>query len=290
MSIRKWVSLGILYVVLVFAGYSVLAGENPLVSNEVGHEEHSNEEASENESENHENHNDEANHEEDESMKQEHEHGHEHQVESEVKTNVAYESNEIVITLEDDTGAAPQLAVEHDKEMHFILISNDLEQYHHLHPEKEKEGTFLANQDLDEGTYQAFIDIMPENKAYQATANAIQVGEVETAKAKINADEDWTKEIDGKTVTLKEVEIQAGNEITFEFDTHGNQPETYLGALGHVVIVDEEIQQFIHVHPASNDTTAFNTQFSEAGMYKVWAEFKFDNEVHVYPFVIEVVE
>jgi hypothetical protein len=288
MSIRKWVSLGVLYVVLVFAGYGVLAGENPLVSSEDGHEEHRNEESSENESEDHDNHNDEANQEEGETM--EHEHGHEHKVESEVKTSVAYENNEIVITLEDETGAAPELAVEHDKEMHFIIISNDLEAYYHVHPEKEKEGSFSANQPLGEGTYQAFVDIAPKNKDYQAAPNPIQVGTVETAKAKLTSGDDWTKEIDGKTVTLKDVEIKAGNEVTFEFDTHGNEPETYLGALGHVVIVDEEIRQFIHVHPASNDTTAFNTHFSEPGFYKVWAEFKFDNEIHVYPFVIEVVE
>lgn len=178
----------------------------------------------------------------------------------------------------------------HEKEMHFILISNDLEEYYHLHPEKEEEGRFRVNQALEDGTYQAFVDIVPETKAYTPAPNLLQVGTEETAKAHLHADNEWTKEVEGKTVTLEEVEAIAGEEVPLNFDMHGEQPETHLGALGHVVIVDEGAEEYIHVHPASEDSTTFNAHFTEPGMYKVWAEFKFDGEIHVYPFVLEVKE
>lgn len=298
MSVKKLVSLGIVYVVIVFAGYSVITGNNPLASGEMehdehsdeenGHEEHEGDEASEEETTEHDDHNTESNQEEDEDM--DHEHGHEHESESEVKTDVSYDNEELIISLEDDTGAAPELAIEHEKEMHFILISNDLEEYYHLHPEKEEEGRFRVNQALEDGTYQAFVDIVPENKAYTPAPNLLQVGTEETAKAHLHADNEWTKEVEGKTVTLEEVEEIAGEEVPLNFDMHGEQPETHLGALGHVVIVDEGAEEYIHVHPASEDSTTFNAHFTEPGMYKVWAEFKFDGEIHVYPFVLEVKE
>ncbi|WP_226861153.1 hypothetical protein [Staphylococcus cohnii] len=298
MSVKKLVSLGIVYVVIVFAGYSVITGNNPLASGEMehdehsdeenGHEEHEGDEASEEETTEHDDHNTESNQEEDEDM--DHEHGHEHESESEVKTDVSYDNEELIISLEDDTGAAPELAIEHEKEMHFILISNDLEEYYHLHPEKEEEGRFRVNQALEDGTYQAFVDIVPENKAYTPAPNLLQVGTEETAKAHLHADNEWTKEVEGKTVTLEEVEAIAGEEVPLNFDMHGEQPETHLGALGHVVIVDEGAEEYIHVHPASEDSTTFNAHFTEPGMYKVWAEFKFDGEIHVYPFVLEVKE
>lgn len=44
MSIKTWVTIGIVYVVLVFAGYTVFTGNNPFESGEMEHDEHANEE------------------------------------------------------------------------------------------------------------------------------------------------------------------------------------------------------------------------------------------------------
>ncbi|WP_042144333.1 hypothetical protein [Paucisalibacillus sp. EB02] len=223
-------------------------------------------------------------------MDHSHHHNHDHHVESEVKTNVTYNDGKIFIKLKDNTGAIPELAFEHEAKMHFIMVSNNLEEYYHLHPEQEQEGTYAVSQSLNDGTYQAFVDITPVNKAYQISPNPVQVGTSETDKASLESEDNWIKEIDGKTVTLEDVIARVGDEVPLVFDLHGETPDHYLGALGHVVILDEGVEQYIHVHPASDDTTTFNAYFSKPGMYKIWAEFKFDNNVHVYSFIIEVAE
>lgn len=112
----------------------------------------------------------------------------------------------------------------------------------------------------------------------------------ETDKVSLESEDKWTKEIDGKTVTLEDVNAAVEEEVPLVFDTHGEKPDPHLGALGHVVIVDEEVEQYIHVHPASEDTTTFNAHFSKPGKYKIWAEFKFGDNVNVYPFFLEVKE
>src|SRR5699024_1062500 len=95
-----------------------------------------------------------------------HEHHHAHEnVESEVNTKVTYDNGKVFIKVEDSMGNPPELSVQHEKEMHFMIVSNDLEKYYHLHPTKEQQGLYVVNQELDEGTYQAFVDIAPENKA-----------------------------------------------------------------------------------------------------------------------------
>lgn len=66
------------------------------------------------------------------------------------------------------------------------------------------------------------------------------------------------------------------------------KPEPHLGALGHVVVLDEDGEKYIHVHPVADDKTVFDTKFEKPGIYKIWAEFKFEGQVNVYPFVIEV--
>ncbi|WP_040980566.1 MULTISPECIES: hypothetical protein [Oceanobacillus] len=219
-----------------------------------------------------------------------HHHHHNHQGESEVKANVTYNDEVVSIELEDQEGAAPKLAIEHEKEMHFIMVSNDLEEYYHLHPEKQKDGLYTVNQSLNDGTYQAFVDIVPEGKAYQPVPNTVQVGTNETGKANLESEDNWTKEMDGYTVTLEDVEAKVGEEVPLIFDAHGETPDPYLGALGHVVILDENAEQYIHVHPDSDDTTTFSAHFPEPGMYKIWGEFKFGDDVHIYSFIIEVTE
>ncbi len=43
MSIKKWVSLGIIYVAAVFAVFAIITGQNPLASGEMEHDEHTGE-------------------------------------------------------------------------------------------------------------------------------------------------------------------------------------------------------------------------------------------------------
>ncbi|MGP9043488.1 hypothetical protein [Cytobacillus kochii] len=274
MSIKKWVSLGSVYLILVILAYSLITGNNPFQSGELDHNHETSEVQKEEETMEHRQHN----------------HHHDHQVESELNTNVTYNDGRVFIKLEADNGNPPKLAKEHEKEIHFIIVSNDLEAYYHLHPDKEQQGSYVVNQELSDGTYQAFVDITPENKAYQVVPNPVQIGTNETDKVSLESEDKWTKEIDGKTVTLEDVNAAVEEEVPLVFDTHGEKPDPHLGALGHVVIVDEEVEQYIHVHPASEDTTTFNAHFSKPGKYKIWAEFKFGDNVNVYPFFLEVKE
>ena len=80
------------------------------------------------------------------------------------------------------------------------------------------------------------------------------------------------------------------NRIELKFKIKNAIPDPYLGALGHVVIIDEQAEKFIHVHPISNNETIFETQFEKAGIYKLWAEFKFGQDIIAFPYVFSVTE
>lgn len=223
-----------------------------------------------------------------------HEHG-DHQAEgtgmqNEVTPDISYANGELAIELKADNGSVPQLEINHEKYMHLIVVSADLQQYKHLHPEKKAEGSYVQSIELADGAYKVFVDIKPKDLRYAVQPLNLQIGTASDQQQanKLVADSEFSRTVDGKTIELKQQAFEAGQDITLEFDTQGVVPQPYLGALGHVVILDEQGERFIHVHPASEDKTSFATQFSQAGMYKLWAEFKFDDVVHVYPFVIEV--
>ncbi|MED4754531.1 hypothetical protein [Brevibacillus choshinensis] len=72
--------------------------------------------------------------------------------------------------------------------------------------------------------------------------------------------------------------------VTFDLDKTNLTP--YLGALGHVVILNESAQQYLHVHPAHQEEPIFETQFEQPGLYKIWAEFKQNGKVREFPLIV----
>ncbi|MGE7902834.1 hypothetical protein ACQKNS_00295 [Peribacillus sp. NPDC094092] len=210
--------------------------------------------------------------------------------ESEVVTNVKYEKGIITIDVKDKKQNSPNLEISHEKIMHLIIVSADLEDYYHLHPEEKGNGVYTLNFDLPENSYKAFVDIKPKNLAYQVSPVGLQVGKShsEHKENPLKVDTNLTKTINQKTVELTTTELGINKAVTLSFDTKGITPEPYLGALGHVVILDDKGKKFVHVHPTSEEKTLFETKFDKAGIYKVWGEFKFDGKVNSYPFVIEV--
>jgi hypothetical protein len=65
-----------------------------------------------------------------------------------------------------------------------------------------------------------------------------------------------------------------------------------LGAVGHVVILSADAEQYLHVHPQNEQTTGplaqFATAFPRSGTYKIWGQFQHNGEVITVPFVVDV--
>ncbi|UQX52905.1 hypothetical protein M5V91_18470 [Cytobacillus pseudoceanisediminis] len=220
-----------------------------------------------------------------------HDHGdHSTNTISEVTPKVSYANGEITIELKDKNNHVPELEVSHEKYMHFIVVGSDLQEYHHLHPEKMGDGIYKQKVSLEGNSYKAFVDIKPKGLQYSVMPIEFHAGEAhhEHGNNDLAADTDFTKTINGKTVELTAESFEISKEVTLNFDLKDAKPEPHLGALGHVVVLDEDGEKYIHVHPVADDKTVFDTKFDKPGIYKVWAEFKFEGQVNVYPFVIEV--
>ncbi|WP_263704927.1 hypothetical protein [Bacillus thuringiensis] len=110
------------------------------------------------------------------------------------------------------------------------------------------------------------------------------------------------KSVDDKEIELKiDGKLKAKQEtmLTFTFkNAKTKEPITdlqpYLGAVGHVVILDKDSKQYVHVHPMVEDAkgpeAVFQATFPSPGIYKVWGECQQNNKVFTVPFVVEVSE
>jgi P-type Cu+ transporter len=224
-------------------------------------------------------------------------HGHgsdtSHSVGSQVNAFVMNDQNNIKIFLKDKAGnPVDDLEVSHEKIFHLILVDEQLEKYYHVHPERTAKGEFMINNPLSTGFYKAFVDIKPKNLTYEVEPVPFVVGNPvsEEHGHPLVPDTNFNKTVDGENVTLNISSFKANEPVKLTFDLDETNLTPYLGAMGHVVILDEYGKNFLHVHPSNDTEPIFETEFDKPGIYKIWAEFQQNGRVRAFPFVIEITE
>jgi hypothetical protein len=213
------------------------------------------------------------------------------------------------------------LRIAHEKLMHVMIVSTDLSEFFHVHPEIQNDGTFKIPYAFPNGgTYKIFIDITLADKTQVIDTAQLSVkGETEPAQ-KLIADDKFEQSTGGIKALMKpDGEFVAGKQMLLGFDVFDivtKKPVTdlqnYLGEKGHFVIISENLEEFVHAHPISS--TAKSTEHSEpshdskmpaansesvvsahvtfpkSGLYKLWAQFQRNGRVINVPFVIDVKE
>lgn len=187
----------------------------------------------------------------------------------------------------------------HERKLHLIIVSEDLSYFDHVHPEYAGEGLFRHYIVLPAGgKYKLFADFQPAGYAHATVSTTMHVAG-EHKLERVIADQELIKTTDKAIVELAVSSLEAGkqSELVFTF----RHPETgaplrdlqpYLGAIGHVVIISEDLEQYLHVHPASERGSGpeakFATSFPAEGLYRIWGQFQRQDETFIAPFTVKV--
>jgi hypothetical protein len=210
---------------------------------------------------------------------------------------------EYIIRLTVSNNGAPvdHFEVNHEKLLHLIVVSKDLSYFNHIHPEYKGDGVFeIKNEFPAGGEYRMVVDFKPTNGSSMSKMAWITVEGDTVQPIAVTVDENLEKMVEGINVTLSiEPGLAAGEESTMKFTlTEGDTQlpvtdlEPYLGSIGHVVILSEDGERYLHVHAlegqGSGPEALFETEFPESGVYKIWGQFQRNGEVVTVPFVVEV--
>lgn len=210
----------------------------------------------------------------------------------------------------DEGNSVKDFAITHTKRMHVIVVRKDLAYFQHVHPEfNEETGTFTLNELAfqADGDYRVFADFSPVGAMLGSMGTPLTVTISEDIKVgnKYSKQafglEEGKKTFDGVEFTFASspAPLVAGQESMLTFKLRSDdQPvtdlESYLGALGHSVVLKEGSLEFIHAHPMERKTSAgtieFIVDFPEAGRYKVFTQFQRAGKVITTDFVVSVVE
>ncbi|WP_030454004.1 hypothetical protein, partial [Herbidospora cretacea] len=178
--------------------------------------------------------------------------------------------------------------VAHEKRLHLIVAPRDLGGFQHLHPELAPDGTWTTPLTLPEpGTYRMYADFAPEG------GPALTLGADLTAPGDFDPDPfpktSRTSTVDGYTVTLQgEMNPGQPSPLALAVSKDGKpvDPEPYLGAQGHLVMLRAGDLAYLHVHPMTG--LVFMAQAPpEGGAYRLFFDFKHGGVVRTASFTLE---
>lgn len=224
---------------------------------------------------------------------------------TEMSPNTAQTGKETEFTfvIKDKNGKqVKDFKVVHEMKMHMIAVSDDLAEFEHLHPELQADGSFKVTHTFKHGgKFLFYADATPENGSQVIQRFEINVDGAPKTPEKLVVDTNLQKIVDGISVTMKpDKEIKANEKAMLNFvvtDETTGKPVTdlqnYLGELAHIVVISQDTQEYLHVHPTSNKTAdetsaTAHTTFPKAGVYKIWVQFQRNNKVSDVPFVVNV--
>jgi hypothetical protein len=173
----------------------------------------------------------------------------------------AGEPTELSFTVKNEKGeVVKDLPIVHEKPLHLLVVSDDLAEYYHIHPESQADGSYRVSFTFPNGgTYKLYADYTPRDSAQVVDNFSLKVAGPERARVELKPDEKLEKTIDGLRFEMKpDAELTAGKELMLNFkvsDAKSGKPitdlEKYLGEYAHFVIISQDLSQFVHAHPMS---------------------------------------
>jgi hypothetical protein len=181
--------------------------------------------------------------------------------------------------------------VEHDKKLHFIVVSRDLTSFQHLHPDLASDGVWSVKLTLPEaGAYRAFADFAPTGGEKLTLGADLQAAGDYRPKALPAADKtsevgDYTVRLDGDLIPGR------ASKLTLTVSKDGKPVadlQPYLGAYGHLVALRGGDLAYLHVHPEQSDQAGpritFYAEVPSGGDYRLFLDFKHGDKVRTADF------
>ena len=220
------------------------------------------------------------------------------------------------ITDERGRAVRDEFELEHDRELHLIVVRRDTAIFEHVHPRKGEDGTWSVELNLREpGAYRAYADFKIAGRKRTLATDLFVPGVFRPERLPTPQGTDRALDASGKRagdldVGLKAAGVRAGREtaLTFAVTRNGKPFEAldpYLGAKGHLVALREGDLAYLHVHPAGRrsqhahddgsrgsephgNQIGFAARFPTAGRYRLFLQFKAGGEVRTAAYTVEV--
>jgi hypothetical protein len=181
--------------------------------------------------------------------------------------------------------------------MHLIVVRRDFTGFQHLHPRQLADGSWAVDVNLPEGgVYRAFADFVTGGQTVTLGTDVFVPGRFDSVAMPAVAP---TSEAGaGYKVSLGSAPPRAGGTTDVRLTVSRNarpvdSVDPYLGADGHLVVLREHDQAYLHTHPEGEPggpgPITFRVEYPSAGRYRLFLQFRDRGKVRTAAFT-QVVE
>jgi len=200
----------------------------------------------------------------------------------------------------------------HQQAVHLIVVSKDLAEFDHIHPEPVPGDALSVTHAFPKaGEYWIYADYTAPGEGPSVARFALTVQGESAPAVPFNPDTDFVKTVKGIRIALtapRELKANLDLPLSFSLSSAENgEPvadlDPWLGAWGHIMIVGEDGKEFIHAHPLETATAHTHAVagpspctirtvvgFRASGVYKLWFQFQRHGELITIPWVLRVDE
>lgn len=201
----------------------------------------------------------------------------------------------------------------YEKPMHLIIVDEELAYFEHIHPSQQDNTFRISTQFPHDGIYHLYVNFQPFGGIEQEDAFVIKVG-TGTGSQKTNEElsaltkqaGDYTVKLAKNTYNASQMTIGQEKMIFTVTNTKTHQPVTtlkpYLNAFGHLVMINTQTYDYLHVHPTNLKAPSPNSNGGpevsflpigiygpfKPGIYKVFAQFNPDGKLFTMDFTIKL--
>lgn len=188
----------------------------------------------------------------------------------------------------------------HDRLFHLFVVSQDLEEFQHIHPAHEPDGSFAIETVLPRaGQYKLYADFYPEGGVPQVLQQQLRTtgasSDLYGSRPRLEPDASLVRTADGMKVALAldPADPIAGRPLALRYrlsDAATGAPITdltpYLAAWGHTLILSDDQTDYVHSHPVEpvpepregevprgGPDVTFETLLPKPGLYRIWTQF-----------------
>jgi hypothetical protein len=191
--------------------------------------------------------------------------------------------------LSEDQRPLRDYEVRHERRLHLIVVRRDLTAFQHLHARLTPDGAWISSpRPLVPGTYRALADFSSAGRTTVLGFDVFVPGR--SSFHPLPAPVSQTS-AGGYAVQLNTGELKQGKGATlvFRVSRRGRpiQPDPYLDAHGHLVVLRAGDLGYVHTH-AEEAALEFKTTFPSAGRYRAFLEFRHAGRVRTVAFTLGV--
>jgi hypothetical protein len=189
-----------------------------------------------------------------------------------------------------------ELETVHEKKVHIIIVSDDLEYFSHIHPDYEGNGTYSVKTNLPfGGKYELFIEYKPKGGKKITDRFNLNIEGSEKPKAIFKSEKYLFEDQNLSVMLHPEEDLFSGKEIHIPVsilkdgkELNAANFDNYLGEKAHAVLIGIANFDFLHVHPmVMNNQVNLHMNIVNRGYYRLWLQFQIDGVLYTTDFVLE---